>query len=597
VTKKEPCLVSAGQGFSVIYNNRYLFSKYAPQRAIEHIVNNLNIRAGTLFLLCSPILQFPIDLLLQKLSHYSLEIQKSCCILIIEHDKMLYEFSQSQIRFSTTTNTVCSSDISKIITPIQYIYAESPRSAIVFVDKAQKNGLLLSQGIIRRAVRIDCSAATQDTTVLADTISFYAELQHYLDDFIASFWKNRITLTHLGRLFTSNMLKNISLLQKSQPLIAHLIQKPILICAAGCSLDQTLSDLIPTISRKDLYIISVDVTLIPLLKRGIVPDVVISMESQLAIEQAYVGVTDLLHYNNSNNIIAGNPHSIHYICDISSRNAIARHYSTNEYIISFFMTQYCTEPFMSRVEQTGLVNPVIPPLGSVGLAALEIALYLRVPETPIYVSGLDFSYPAGLSHCKNAPTPQKILRSTTHLNPAGFPDAAFKIGTYKLVNTTNTKSLAYYTDIPLSGYGHLFVAHFANIKNLYNLADTGFPLKIEHATTEDLLEATKKYKLEILRPTQNEYKTNLTKEVVKTFYTQERMYLQTIKQILTNKIPPKNTIPKNETQTELLSLIDTCSYLYLHFPDGYKKARLEQDFLNRVRAGVDYYLKICKQID
>jgi len=93
----------------------------------------------------------------------------------------------------------------------------------------------------------------------------------------------------------------------------------------------------------------------------------------------------------------------------------------------------------------------------------------------------------------------------------------------------------------------------------------------------------------------NTVKSDTSMQIVNNFYTEERKKLLKIKKILTAKEPQKNNTPKIETQKELLSLIDTCSYLYLHFPDGYKKARLEQDFLNRVRAGIDYYLKICNQ--
>ena len=594
VSQKEPCLVSAGQGFSVRYHNRYLFSKYTPQRAVQHIIDSIDIREGTLFLLYSPILQFPIDLLVKKISTYPPEIQKSCCILIVEHDKILYEFSQSHIIFSSATNTICHSNI---ITPIQYIYAESPKSVIRFVNKAQKNGLFPVQGVIRRTIRIDCSAATQDITVLPDTISFYAKLQQYLDDFIANFWKNRITLTHLGRLFTANMLKNISLLPKSHPLVAHSIYKPILICAAGCSLDDTLSKLPAYFSRKNIYIIAVDVTLIPLLKRNIVPDAVLSMEGQLAIEQAYVGIESLIEKTLSSKLIVGNPSCIHYICDISSRNRIARYFTFFKYAtISFFMTEYCTEPFMNRVEHTKLVKPLIPPLGSVGLAAVEIALYLRDFETPIYVSGLDFSYPAGLSHCKEAPAPQKILRTNSYLSPAGSPEAAFKNGA-KLLNSNKKEYSTNYTDIALSGYGRLFNEHFVTAKNVYTLTNSGFPLKIQYATLSEFKMAQKTMQLNIRlnKDIPNTVKSDTSMQIVNNFYTEERKKLLKIKKILTAKEPQKNNTPKIETQKELLSLIDTCSYLYLHFPDGYKKARLEQDFLNRVRAGIDYYLKICNQ--
>lgn len=585
-TKNKPCLVNTGQGFSVLYDNKFLFSKYNPQRSIRRIIDSLDIRAGTLFLLCSPVLHFPITLLQNKLATCSLEVQKSCCALLVEHDKILYDFSLDHIHYS------------------HYLLATNPRDITLFIHKAQKNQIFPAEGILKRIVKIDCSATCQNST------TFYTNALRYADDLIAGFWKNRMTLTHLGKLFTSNSLKNISLLDKSTLLKKHSVNKPILVFGAGCSLDITVAQLINSfttqiLSRKSIYIIAVDVTIIPLLQRGIVPNAVISLESQLAIEQAYIGMQDLLKKAYKCCPISGNPKSIHYICDISSRNAVARYFNNQEHTISFFMSKYCSDPFMARLEQTNCIQPVIQPLGSVGVGAVEIATYLRNADTPIYVTGIDFSYPAETTHCASAPSPQKIMRTHNRLHPIGSPDAAYKKGAIQISKNC-------FSDTALSGYGRLFVEHFSATKNLYNLAKTGYPLALQHATIEDIVTAVNSplskselLNVNISRP-QIEQTGQFTqnKLVANHFYKAEQDRLVLIKQILTQKPQKKlktahssSTTPQESQKAKLLSLIDECSYLYLHFPDGYKKARLEQDFLNRVRAGIDYYLKLCKQRD
>ena len=46
----KPCLVKAGQGFTVYYKERYLYSKYAPEKAILKTIEDLNLLEGTLIL-------------------------------------------------------------------------------------------------------------------------------------------------------------------------------------------------------------------------------------------------------------------------------------------------------------------------------------------------------------------------------------------------------------------------------------------------------------------------------------------------------------------------------------------------------------------
>ncbi len=46
-------------------------------------------------------------------------------------------------------------------------------------------------------------------------------------------------------------------------------------------------------------------------------------------------------------------------------------------------------------------------------------------------------------------------------------------------------------------------------------------------------------------------------------------------------------IPYDE---QILRLLESREYLYLHFPDG-ESPKLEKNFLNRVRAQIDFFIK------
>jgi len=41
----------------------------------------------------------------------------------------------------------------------------------------------------------------------------------------------------------------------------------------------------------------------------------------------------------------------------------------------------------------------------------------------------------------------------------------------------------------------------------------------------------------------------------------------------------------------VLSLLLEHDYLYMHFPDGYKKPQMNEGFLKRIRAEIDFFLK------
>ncbi|MEE3314782.1 MAG: hypothetical protein VZR56_11580, partial [Treponema sp.] len=51
---------------------------------------------------------------------------------------------------------------------------------------------------------------------------------------------------------------------------------------------------------------------------------------------------------------------------------------------------------------------------------------------------------------------------------------------------------------------------------------------------------------------------------------------------------------KNKTLSEQIrSILEKREYLFLHFPDGYKLC-MEENFLKRVRAEIDFFLKEMK---
>ena len=62
----KPCLVETRQGLSVLYENRFLYSKYNPAANIERLVDTLEFKNDTLILCFSPILGYGLNKLAEN---------------------------------------------------------------------------------------------------------------------------------------------------------------------------------------------------------------------------------------------------------------------------------------------------------------------------------------------------------------------------------------------------------------------------------------------------------------------------------------------------------------------------------------------------
>ena len=75
-----------------------------------------------------------------------------------------------------------------------------------------------------------------------------------------------------------------------------------------------------------------------------------------------------------------------------------------------------------------------------------------------------------------------------------------------------------------------------------------------------------------------------SEKIITDFLTSQHKNLLEIKDILTGK----------KDATNLEQLLQKCGYLYLHFPDGHTGPKLSSDFLKRIRAEIEFFLKITK---
>ena len=545
IETEEPFLVKAGQGFSVLYKNRFLYSKYSPQKAIEQTVANLDILPQTLILCFSPCLWYGLKELLAKLPENSL-------ILGIEADKKLFELAEKNL---DEIKKSCPQDSKKVL----------------LTSPSKIEELIKTLPHFRRTVSIEMSGGTFFYKTL------YSQTTLFSQNFIASFWKNRITLVKMGRLFCKNFFRNLREIpaEQSIPHSSPFFLRPFIVFGAGESTENFLSK----ISKETLQkctVLAVDAALPVLLKHKIQPDFIIAVESQLAIEKAYIGA---------------NRTKATIISDLASRPAVLRH-TRGRHL--YFYSEFSESEFLKNAESKNVLPAKIPPLGSVGLTAVYLALFMRFDSNvPVFVTGLDFSYSLGFTHARGAPAHTARLISSNRFKPVENYDAAFKAD----AKTVPGKNGPVITDTALKNYAALFVNYFQDSKNLYDAGFSGLNLGLPSVTAEQI----EKFCQPLIQKKEGEFdalyeqnkkssSSSGIKIKTKAYLLEEKNALLRIKELL-SKGEKAIPAPKPNLSAEIENLLSKREYLYLHFPDGYRFEAGNLSFLKRISNEIDFFLK------
>lgn len=526
---KRPDLVDTGKGLSVFYQERFLYSRYDPPLTPIRTVTQTIIKEETLVFCPSPLLGYGLKELLTILP-------KSCCIIAVEYDEDLMALSTAHLDPSIKNNP-----------SFKYYRTDSVFALLSCIDS-------LDQGPFRRCLRLDLSGGSSLYS------EFYSRCLNAIDEYISRWWRNHLTLMSLGRNYTRNLFRNLKSLAGSQILRASSIDSPIFIAGAGPSLNATLPFL--RVHRQKIFLLCVDTALRTLLDFGLKPDAVIVVESQFWIEDAF---SNSAHTN------------IPIFADLTARPQALK---VTGGPVRFFATEFTHASFLSRLHTSIPETPVIPPLGSVGLIALYLSLFLQKEGHVILFSGLDFSITHEFTHSRGSPATLKIHRFSSRLSPAGsqlptFSETAF---THKGKNNT-----VVYTDPNLLGYARLCRTAFESYKNIIDVGETGLitcGIMMGAKEAFALLKEKGPKEAEKLVEAQS-----ISDIPINEWLQLEKAKLVRLKALLTG------SETSSDPESEICHILKTSEYLYLHFPDGYRGVRMDQEFLKRVRIELEYALK------
>jgi hypothetical protein len=418
-----PRLEETGRGLTVRVGDRYLYSRYDPEKRAVRIAESVPLRDRCIYLVPSPLLGYGLTKLIER-------VPRDSIILTIEYSQEIM--------------ALCSNHLPQKNERIVNVRLS---------DRESLHALLYSLGPwrFRRVHRVDLnSGASLNPEV-------YNELSDFLLEDLMSYWRNRHALDRLGREWIRHIFANISEMASGAIDFRNLRELQIngtpLVAGAGPSLENSMKFMRK--NRERLWILAVDTALPALMGNGLTPDAVAVLDTQ---------PWNLLDFHNS----AGT--GIPVIADLSSYPPCLTHTGGPCYLYS---SEFAELNFLRNLKEYGLRDFIIPPLGSVGLAALEIIS--RISSGPVFLTGLDFAYSPGKSHARGSSFHHWQLSSLSRLNPHPGWEASMRRPRSR---DADAFGLPLNTDTVLQGYAALLKDRYSGDERFRVLEPGGLNLDI-----------------------------------------------------------------------------------------------------------------------
>lgn len=546
----EPRLLEARRGFSLSYLGKTLLSLFDPIAQADRVVHSVARRGKTLYFCPSPLFGYGLETLLAETSDDS-------AVLCVESDEKLMAASLSKFDPALLDAPRCA-----------FVQSDDPTAVCAFVRSRW------GARAFRRVEVVRLSGGW----MLAERD--YEAMFEALRADIAVHWANAMTLVRLGRRYALNAARNLALLPRATALDkVNYDGRPLLVFGAGPSMD-ALADRLElseyrSATGRPFRILCVDTSLTALLARGIQPDIVVALEAQHWNLRDFVGASR-----------AARPLAL----DLSAHPDTAEAAGGR---IILFATRWTRLRFLDRLEEAGLLPPELPPLGSVGLTAVAVAL--KLTGGTVVFAGLDFSYTPDAYHARSTPSRDERLRRCNRLSSLIDPAPAFRTH----VSPVQAKGGGTVRSDPaLRGYRDLFRREFASTGRLLDAGTSGLDLDVPLIDVEAALAqlaaegnaARQEKPGPVLDPITDRPADDRAERAARilAFVDAELDRLRRLRNALSGA--------ESAAGAEIDLLVDECDYLWAHFPecaaaDGKRPPLTNLSFLKRVRAEIEPFAK------
>lgn len=422
----DPRLEDTGRGLTVLADNRYLYSRYQPESRAIKIAESAPVESKCLYFVPSPLLGFGMQELARRIPEDSL-------ILAVETAQEMMALCAPQLPDGLTSNPrVIQVRLSDINSLHALLYKIGPWR-------------------FRRIRRVDLSGGATLNPGLYDSLAAF------LVQDLTTYWRNRHALGRMGRDWTRHILANLAEIGSGGNIIKSIADLDIpgvpVVIGAGPSLETALPFLRKC--RDNLWILAADTAIPALISAGIEPDAAVVLETQ---------AWNLLDFHGTSNS------KIPVIADITAYPPSLTQMGGPCYL---FSSDFAELNFVRRLDSAELRGYAIPPLGSVGLAALEVAMIRS--DGPILLTGLDFAYKPGKSHARGTSFHQWQMSVLHRLNPSPGWEASIK---RPRLESPGASGKPLKTDSILQGYADILKDRFSGSGRFFVLEPGGLDLGI-----------------------------------------------------------------------------------------------------------------------
>ncbi len=546
---EQPLLVDTGRGFTIRYRGRLLYSPVDPQQAARRRSLATQAAPRTLLFVPSVGLGYGLPELLHRLP-------EECHILCVEADQPLMHLAATgPVRLPSDPR-------------LHIIRTEAPEEALAVLHRI---------GIFRfrrvQPVHLCGGYHLHRRT--------YEEIRGALEEELRIHWQNKITLIGMSRLWVRNLLRNLALLPRSGSLSELAGSTPLAVLGAGPSLQVALETVRRL--RGELTVVAVDTALPVLGDAGLQPDWVVTVEAQQA------NLEDFIPFRTAGTGL---------ICDLTANPCVLRLFARR----LFFCSRFHPLSLFDRLEALGLLPTVLPPLGSVGVAAVQAALGMT--SGPIVVAGLDFAYLNGQTHARGAPPHRRMLREANRLRPVG-QEAFQAILQRPLLRLPGKDRGPVLTDLVLRTYARQLQRRLAGRGGVYDLGGAGLATGAEAvgspARLRRLLQGRTRPSRTApagqARPGRPQKPPRPREEAVRALYRQEMALLEAARQAMRELLAlPEAAREGSGREAAAREGLRRVEYAFLDFPESDPRAILSAGYLRRGLLAAAVYRDFLKRL-